>query len=757
MKSAALIASIFLIISMVQVVHAPENGKWLLKPTELVWKGDIHPGGEGSVHVRLLNLENFTVEVWRFEVWVEGFDKPIGALDVSPPALMETGDGHDFDIELRPPPTTPTGTIKAVGVLTIITIQDDERSTPFPVPVELEHVSIGRYRSFRLHVTDYWGLNPVPNVTVVLDKAGTPDQTRIVLTSENGTVDAKRVEDVAYNVRVLHDTPYTGERIEVMRITGAIFLSELVGMQYLRSNLYEAWVNVKDLSRRLLNATVHLGPVVVQAENGLAVFRNVPFGEYRLRIFWKGVEVFNDSIQVLVPLIVNAPGVNADVTADVGDITLRVRDIEGRKLPEKVQLKVEGQGISNEAEASTEVTFEQLPRGEYTVKAYAHNRLLGRSVEVGVYSLRIPDNHGVNELRLNILDASVVFTDADGAAVDVGKVWVEGNQFKTSEGTLRLLDVPAGSYSITVKWGSVTVYDDYVTLSGEARQVEVMLRLYNPVIRFSTLEGEPLSEGRVELRGHGVETGVDVVGGQAKLTHIPEETYNLTLTFRGRLVLQTTVKVDSSSVYVTAPMTTFKVTVVDQDGKPIPNLEVVVDGVGREFTSEAGEALFGQAPTGEYRVDIFYNGIKSLSAQVEAGTVKLTLPLHSVEVVVYNQLGAPSEASVELVRAGRLVGVKEAQSMVFQGLSEGEYKLRARRLTKEVEQRVEVPAEGSVKITLPIAFEVGTVALSLEELYTIFVPLVVVVTAIAFVVIARKTGKALTKGRRPQASKRAHV
>ncbi|MDJ0270464.1 MAG: carboxypeptidase-like regulatory domain-containing protein [Aigarchaeota archaeon] len=752
MQKARLVAAALTVIAAIAAsagatnAQIPGSGSIFIKVS--LWGGDLHPGGEGYGIVEILNNDTVPIHVLSVGIIIEGEERFSGLLELEKPREIINGTVDSFNVSLSPPPTAPSGRVKASVVLTYMRETPFGMAGPYKIIRDVGLLKLASYRTFKFNIMDYWRLNPVPNVTVIFERSITKTEIRVA--SSNGTVFVNRLGDGAYTITVIYDSPYSGERITI-HYPRTYSLLDLALLGSIRTFVYDVVVNVFDLNGRRLNASALLGWAYKEAVDGRVVFHNVPRGEYNLTLFWRGVEVFRTSVEVSEPFLYQAPGAEFSAKADVGDLALRIVNVDQRELEKKVRLELLGSGIAEQENATGRAVFTLLPRGEYRISAYMINDYLGEEVKVGETTLRIPENNGENNLTVAVFDGRLIFVDKDGERLNVHQVIFAGRNYTLDGGVLRLAAITSGEYMVKASWLGVKVFNKNITLSPANREIEITLEVYDTVFKVSTLDGKPLEDGVLilALRNATVfRAGIE--NGTAQLENIPAARYVINITLRGETVYYGESIIAESEKSIIANASLFSVVFVDQAGRPVSG--VVVRSAGLEGVSSAdGRAVLGVVPVGDYRLVAAYRNITVASLNVSVGTepLKLVMPLYQLEVVVVSELGLPLDADMALLREGVQIDRAAGSSALFQSLPEGDYVLRLTRGARQVEVGVRVPENSMTRITFPLALEIGGIALSAQELFIILLPIVLAVIGFLAFLAVRYAVRGATRRRPP--------
>ncbi|GBC69471.1 hypothetical protein HRbin01_01170 [archaeon HR01] len=720
-------------------------GSWHLAADVTMWQGDIHAGGSGWAIIRMKNLEPGYFRISSFEIWVSGYSRPIAITQYQEPETLGRSEERLFNITINPPQDAPVGRLSAELRVGAVFTYDDGRSIgPLTAPVSLGYVEIRPYRTFRLRVMDFLGTNPVPNITLVMENTLAGAWSRHVLYGDsNGFVDIERLQDGVYRVWVYYTSPYDGETYTVKLFTP--LLSDLAKNGMIRTSVYDAYVEVIDLAGRRLDAAVSLGWVSTQSMDGVARFKNVPRGVYPVKILWRGVEVFNGSILVDEPFVKTDPGGYLQARAEVGDLILSLKDVEGRSLRANVSLSI--QPLDIKTDASRQVSFIQLPRGAYTITAQYRSWLDGATYEVGRYTFNIPEDHGEHELRLGIHDVELRFIDRSNRTAPVEAVSVNGRAFQPVDGVVKLEAIPRAIYHIVAEYLGKTVFDERIQLPGDS---QLLTSIHPFRLHLKTLDGEPLINGHVLIYSDGRSLESNTSEGLAVFNAVPGGLYRLVVEVAGERVYDADLEVASEEAEIIVGVGRPAVKVVDQYGSPLEAVEVVVEGIGSSKTSEQGVALFGQAPAREYTYKVLLYGAEYGIGKVKAGeTASLTLHIFSLKVRVVNQMGEPVPADIVLLKGDRAISRGVGPSATFTSIPQGGYRLLVTYGPKQVENQVELIADDrEVTVVIPYAFYLGPgVMISLNDFWLLALPLMLLLVVTVSVLAVRKTVKKVSARR----------
>ncbi|MEM2238437.1 MAG: hypothetical protein QW351_08750, partial [Candidatus Caldarchaeum sp.] len=652
------------------------GGFWRVVSDLLSWQGDIHAGGAGWGLVRLKNFESGVFNITNIELMVSGYDRPVGFWTSNRgkilPKLLDTY----FNLTVKPPQDSPVGRLKAELRIKAVIIGDDgSRIGPLTLFTDLDYILIREFRSFNITVLDYWGFNRVPNASATLVSQLTGASYQLSGNAE-GVVSGRKIPDGVYRMQVRYTSPYDRETYVVY--DRFPMLADLAREGYVKTDLHEAHIKPRDLSGRPLNASVALGRVMAVAktvsrpwgEEVAAVFVNVPEGVYPVRAFWKGVEVYKGEVRVDEPLARPDPGGLLEPVLDVGDIVIILKDAVGRGLKTNVTVSLNGMNQTG----LKQVVYTRLPRGEHTFTVSTFNRLLGREVNVGTFTFRIPEHHGVHEVRLGIFDAVIRLQTADGRPAPIESLQVEGRDFKVVNGEASVSDITVGRYSMKAVYMGVTVLDDMVEINNS--DVVVRTSIHSLRASVQTVDGEPLEKGLFTVDVRGEKVTAQIAGGAAYIPFLPAGKFPLKISVGGQTVYDGLLQVDGLDKVIIANAGRPVVYVVDQKSIPVESAEVEVVDVGKAVTGVNGSAKLGQTPVRELPYRVFYKGLEMSSGMLKPGTpVKTVVKLVNIAVRVVNELGSPTDSDVDLVRGGRTIARASGSEVRFDGVPSGGYSL----------------------------------------------------------------------------------
>ncbi len=727
------------------------RGEWRVSAEILRVGGDIHPGGEGWILVRIRNLETGFFRIHQLRAYVEGFEEPILVKNYQQPLLLPANYYIDVNLTVKPPSTAPTGRLKTELFMKATFYYDENRWVgPLGVYVDMDVILLKRFRTLRFDVADYWGLNVVPDITVVMRGTLPGAETEHVFYSSNGTVFVEKLSDIAYRIEVYYNSPYDGKQYLIRQVTKRLL--DLAREEHVKTNVADVKISVRTLDKKPLGgASVSLGQVkILTDDEGVAVFHNVPRGSYPVKVSWEGVEVYSSNVTAGLPSspAIGSPGAELEVVADVGGFAITLLDAFGEKLGVNATVVLRGP-VQRQAASNSSVTFSLLPRGEYKLEFYVFNQYLRREVKVADETLRIPEDHGKHEVKLSVYDLTLKFVDMSGEVIPVETVEIEEQPYDVANGVLTLVRATPGSYRLYAEWMNVSVLDDVVEVKTVVEDaVEVRLSVYDPLVTVTGLDGLPLSSGKLTITSGSINASVEIVNGTAQLENLPDTSYSVEIRYRDMLVLETGIEHISGEMRLKANVAELVIKVVNQFNQPVSGVTVAVEDM-RGVTNEDGEARLGQLPLGEYKAQVIYRDVKALTRDVKLekpGVIQVSLPLYKLRVDVLNELGAPLDVDATLYSMGTPIASARGSTLEFSNLPVGTYQLTLRKGTKEINKIIPLPGDKVEQVTFPVALEIGNIYLSLWETMLIALPFIIAAVAVVSTVVIRAVLRRIRQG-----------
>ncbi|MEM1948311.1 MAG: hypothetical protein QXY84_06175 [Candidatus Caldarchaeum sp.] len=728
----------FSIGEVFQICLVPEAaGFWRIVATVIAWQGDIHAGGKGWAIIRLKNLEAGIFNITEFQIWVDGYNSPAITYTVPRGVVVGRLVERDVNITVNPKPDIPVGRLKAeLKFRAVFTAEDGRKIGPLTVSTDLDYVVIAPYRTFTLKITDYWGLNPVPDALVEMQAtlAGAP-ATFLYRSNEKGEIEIQRMSEGVYFMRIFYLSPYD-DRVHLINQLFPL-LADLAKTPTVKTYVYEAHVNVKDLANRALETEVYLNNFKASSMNGLAKFFNIPPGDYTVKVEWRGVEVFEGSLTVREPLVKNSPGGFLEAVAQVGNIGVRVVNAAGK--PFDLRLKISLKPFGGMIENVTSAVFERLPKGDYVLEIQAYNLFKDQYVVVGEKTLRIPENHGENVVAVDVFDLDVQILDYAGRKLENASVTVEGKQVPLRDGKISLKSITAGAYGIEAVWKGFKVLNTVVVFRSGTNPV-LRADIYAMQVNVVGIDGHALVKGTAVLQIGQMSVERTVVNGSVYFEEVPAGRHKLSIYLDQAEVFSEDVQTAEKTIVV-AKAGYVEISVKDQSNNPVAGVSFEIEKEGAKVTGADGKVRLGQKPAGSYKYSAKYKGFTVFQGLAKSGeTTEVVLPLYVFKVVLLNEFDRPVDGWVEVSRDDVLVGKFFGSEVTYVSMPPGMYTVRALVGTKNVETRAVLASDGQTFVVkLPVALVLGDLVLSLQDLFTILLPIGVVILAVVSAVALKKT------------------
>jgi hypothetical protein len=287
----------------------------------------------------------------------------------------------------------------------------------------------------------------------------------------------------------------------------------------------------------------------------------------------------------------------------------------------------------------------------------------------------------------------------------------------------------------------VPVLDGAVSVEGPEAVVETAIYPLRLILK--TVEGEPLEEGTATVKVGSKEVAAPVKGGVADAGHLPRGKYALKITLFSEEVYSGDIDVAGGNLSLAVKAGRPSVKVVDQNGKPL-QAEVEVAGLAKSPVGPDGVARFRQAPLRDYPYRVSYMGVEVASGYLRPGQqAEVAVKTVTLTVKVFNELNAPMDVEVALGRAGKLIGRSTGSTAVFKEIPAGAYSLLATYGPKQVSKQLNLQADHELVVTMPVAFSIGPLHLSLQE---VMLPAALVIGAIVVVVVLKLGSRFLRRG-----------
>ncbi|MCL7384016.1 MAG: carboxypeptidase-like regulatory domain-containing protein [Thaumarchaeota archaeon] len=619
--------------------------------------------------------------------------------------------------------------------------------------IDVNEAVIQPYRSFNLTITDFDGLNPIPNARVVIRRLMYYYESREYVTPENGTVRIVRLYDDKYEVAVYwNSTLYRQEYPHIYYEQH--WAQEIASSKKLKTGLFNLKIKTLDVKGAPLDgAKVIFDGVERNAYNGEASFSLVPQGNHTAEIYWRGVKVFDGWLWVgYHPTIypwMTRPAVLHELKLPVADLLVEAVDTGGNRMPANFTVigPTPEASITNIYSRSGLLNVSQLPIAEYHVKASSKIQVFNKTV----YSEGVYKPGEVSKLVMPVHSLFLTVRNSNGEPLSGAEVRLGPVEKASGEdGSLVFPGVPEGEYELEVRWLGVLVYSKRVKLSEPAR-AELDVKVYDVSVTFLDKEGGKVyadylfrdPAGR-EFKGE-FEDGFRVEGVPEGLCSIVIRDHDT-----GRILYKSDVQAyrlaESGEIRLPIEDMVFKVSW--NDGRPVEKARIVVLDMetGEKFekyTGPDGRAVLEKARHSNYKIAVYYPYTSLPVYSSETGfrgqPITVTLRGAVVSVRVLDALGSPvkgAEVSVYYMETPLGRGYTDDSGRVeLTALEKPSYRVAAR---YGVHQAVAEAQPGKpVDVRLQVARVLG-LEVSVGELSSILYISLIVVSLIVGVVVAVK-------------------
>jgi len=626
--------------------------------------------------------------------------------------------------------------------------------------IDVNNAEIQPYRTFNLTVTDFDGLNPIPNARVVIRRLMYYYESREYITLENGTIKIFRLYDDKYEVTVYwNSTKYRQDYPHIHHEQH--WAQEMASSKTLKTNLFNLKVKATDVKGVPLDgARVIFDGVEKNAYKGEALYSLVPQGNHTVEIYWKDVKVFDGWLwagyhPTIYPWM-SRPAVLHELRLPVADLLVEAVDTGGNRVP--ANFTVTGPSpetsITDIFSTSGLLNISQLPITEYHVKASSNIEAFNKTVySEGVYK---PGEHSklvmpVHSLKVKVRDAGG--KPLNGASVKLGPI----EETSREDGLTIFPGVPEGEYELEVRWLGTPVYSKKIWLS-EPSTIELDTRVYDLSIVFLDRGG-----GRVYADYIFTDPAGRTFRGEFRdgfmVESIPDGLCNITIKDHetGRILYKSTVQ-----AYKLAELGEIRLPIEDMvfkvswlGGKPVENAKVLIIDLEtgerfEKYTGPDGRAVLEDAIHSNYKIVVYYPYTSLPLHSSEVGftgqTITVTLRQATVNIKVLDAMGGPIQGAEVLIYymetplgKGHTDSSGRAELIVLERPS---YRVVVKHGIHQAEAMVE--PNKHVEVRLGLARILG-VEIPLSELSTLTYPLMMVVIAVIGVVVVVKTIPRLLK------------
>ncbi|MEM3742625.1 MAG: hypothetical protein QXU28_06075 [Nitrososphaerota archaeon] len=326
-------------------------------------------------------------------------------------------------------------------------------------PTAENNVEIQPYRTFNLTVTDFDGLNPIPNAKIVIRRLIHYYEGREYITPENGTVKIYRLYDDKYEVAVYWNSSYMQEYPFIHFEQHWAY--ELAKSKNLRTRLFNLKIKPIDFHGRPMNGALIIfdGHNKV-AEGGEITYPMVPQGNHSIQVFWKNVKVYDGWVwagyhPTIYPWMTR-PAIEHNIITSVGDLVVQAVDSGGK--PVGANFTVIGlnpeTSFQNIYSRSGLLNVSQLPLGDYLVRAVNTSGTFNSMVS----SEKIVKPGEIHYLELPLYYLKLKIMDSGGEPLNSAEVYLESIMKMSGEdGEAIFTGVPIGKHNLKVVFLGIEV------------------------------------------------------------------------------------------------------------------------------------------------------------------------------------------------------------------------------------------------------------------------------------------------------------
>jgi len=521
-------------------------------------------------------------------------------------------------------------------------------------PAAENNVEIQPYRTFNLTVTDFDGLNPIPNAKIVIRRLIHYYEEREYITPENGTIKIYRLYDDKYEVAVYWNSSYKQEYPLIYFEQHWAY--ELSRSKNIRTRLFNLKIKPVDIHGKPLNkAFIILDGIVKTSENGEAVYPTVPQGNHSIQVFWRNVKVYDGWVwagyhPTIYPWMTR-PAIEHNITTSVGDLLVQAVDSGGKTVGANftvIGLNPET-SFQNIYSRNGLLNVSQLPIGDYLVRAVNTSRTFNSMVS----SEKITKPGEIHYLELPLYPVKLKITDSGGELLNGAEVYLESIMKKSEgDGEAVFTGVPIGKHNLKVVFLGMEVYKGIIDVS---REVDVKLKVdvFDLELEMLNHAGKPvrISYEFVDPAGRRF-SGKDVES--IIIEDLPDGISILKIYYDDRIIYdrEASVRELYNMKQINLPISDLKIVVRYADGEPLERAQVdVIDLRSGEkyskLTDNNGEILLQDRPFSQYRIIVYYpytrlavaGGEISFSGQ----EIRYSLEKTTVTVKVVDALGGPVE------------------------------------------------------------------------------------------------------------------
>jgi len=470
-------------------------------------------------------------------------------------------------------------------------------------PIAENPVTIEPYRSFNLTITN-WDGAPLQGARVTI--MGTKfSYVEDFETSNDGRITVRMIPEDLYQVVIRLPN---GELV----YKGSHWAYELAALKILRAWIFTATIEARDLHGRLLkDVRIIFDGREQEAAHGTASYREVIQGEHALQIIWRGEPLYEGKVFIGFAPESPTPITTRSVTLPIGDLLVQAVDSEGRPVGAYFRVTdLSGNIITEEIYSESGLlNITQLRMGEYVIEATNISKTYGGAASnKGVY-----EPGRLQHLRLPIYPVTIKVVTQDGKPLQGMVVKLGQSHAETGEdGVAAFNGVPNGTYTCSVAWADMELYEGDCIVSGATAEV-IQIKIYAMTLTFLSHEGRVLKLDYVFRDPFGREH-IGRNTSSLVVEKVPEGKCLLKILYRGVPLYEEEASTsDLASIReLRLPISDMEVIVKWAAGGAVWNAVVEITEVGEfggfkmvETTGINGVAVFRDLPFTDYMITIY--------------------------------------------------------------------------------------------------------------------------------------------------------
>ncbi|HKZ47613.1 MAG TPA: carboxypeptidase-like regulatory domain-containing protein [Thermoplasmata archaeon] len=398
-----------------------------------------------------------------------------------------------------------------------------------------------------------------------------------------------------------------------------------------------------------------------------------------------------------------APVTNPFGGYDIASVNLTVRDPGGAVIPaldDVPMARISGFFNSFTSVYRVPWNYSGWPVGVYNLTVTAVDR-------TGAYEFAATASYGVHQevgtgqfslgappLAVWVRVVALAGANVSGALVEARVGGVASDSGVTGAAGLVLLNLFNATHEFVVLWTGVVVASQGVAVSANvpaSSPLVLTAAIVSPTLRVVDVATVPLAQAALFLRHPNGTVDVNPrltdADGRVNLTLVAGGTYGVTVLWRGKTVVQTTVDITADAQYTLAAAVYYVLfTANDQTSLPVPDAFLTVSDpvyallLDSQVTDDQGRAT-SRLPAGDFTASATYFGrpVYGPAALNVSGNLTLTLSLQVFDATwtIYDSRNATLEGATVTVTASALSRVANtgADGRVSFKLPQGAYTL----------------------------------------------------------------------------------